>query len=178
MLFVKTAISDVRIIDLQRIEDERGFFARTFCMDEFRKHGLEMAVVQCNVSYNASKGTLRGLHYQAPPFEEPKVVSCSRGSLFDVAVDIRPDSPTYRRWVGVELTAENGRMLYVPRGCAHGFQTLEDDTEVRYLMGECYHPEAARGVRWDDPAFGIRWPIADPVMSDRDRGYPPVGQIR
>jgi dTDP-4-dehydrorhamnose 3,5-epimerase len=169
MIFKKTAIPDVWLIEPERIEDERGFFARTFCVDEFRKHGIEMQVVQCNVSYNPRKGTLRGLHHQTTPYEETKVVFCTRGALFDVAVDLRHGSPTWRRWVGVELTAANGLMLCIPKGCAHGFQTLEDNTEVRYVMGESYHPEASRGVRWDDPSLQIAWPVTIQHVSAGDR---------
>lgn len=174
MIFKKTTIPDVWLIEPERLEDERGFFARTFCLDEFRKQGIEMRVAQCNVSYNRLKGTLRGLHYQAAPYAEAKVVYCTRGTVFDVAVDLRPESSAYLRWFSVELTTENGLMLYIPKGCAHGFQTLEDHTEVRYLMSDPYHSEASRGVFWGDPKIGIVWPSADRIISLRDADLPRV----
>lgn len=154
-----------------------AFFARTFCRKEFESHGLNPDLVQCNISYNKKKGTLRGVHYQAAPYEEAKLVSCIRGAIYDVIIDMRPDSPTYGQWIAVELTARrlpftaHFRMLYVPKGFAHGFQTLEDDTLVFYQMSEFYHPESARGIRWDDPMFVIQWPIYDKIISDKDRSY-------
>jgi dTDP-4-dehydrorhamnose 3,5-epimerase len=155
--------------------DERGWFARTFDADEFRSRGMSPEVVQCNASFNARRGTLRGMHYQADPHGESKLVRCVRGSIFDVAVDLRGDSPTYRGWHGVELSAENRVAFYIPAGLAHGFQTMSDDAEVIYQMGHSYVPDAARGVRWDDPAFAIEWP-AEPgggrIVSARDAGYP------
>jgi len=169
MQFKPTSIPGVWVVEPERMEDERGFFARTFCLEEFRRHGLDMSVVQCNVSFNRRKGTLRGLHYQAAPYEEAKLVRCTRGALFDVAVDLRRDSPAFRRWAGVELTAENGRLFYIPKGCAHGFQTLVDDTEVSYLMSESYHPEAARCLRWDDPRVAVAWPLKPVCLSERDQ---------
>jgi dTDP-4-dehydrorhamnose 3,5-epimerase len=159
------------LVELERMEDERGFFARSFCQEEFRRHGLDPAVAQCNVSWNRSRGTLRGLHYQAAPHEEAKVVRCTRGAMWDVIVDLRDGSPTRFKWFGAELTAQNHRALYVPKGFAHGFQTLADDTEVLYQMSESYHADLARGVRWDDPKLAIRWPLPDPILSERDRGY-------
>ncbi len=171
MIFSETKLKGVYIIDLEKVEDERGFFARTFCQEEFKAHGLNPRFVQSNVSLNRKKGTLRGMHYQAPPYQEAKLVRCTRGGLYDVAVDLRVDSPTFKQWVGVELTAENHRMLYIPEGCAHGFQTLEDNTEVVYQMSEFYHPESARGVRWDDPALGIQWALTPALISERDRTY-------
>ena len=134
-------------------------------------HGLDPRLVQCNISFNRKRGTLRGMHYQAAPHGEAKLIRCTRGAIYDVIVDLHRDSPAFKKWVAAELTAENRSMLFVPEGLAHGFQTLEDDTEVFYQMSEFYHPESARGVRWDDPAFGIRWPLAQPIMSDKDRGY-------
>ena len=172
MKFIPTEISGVWIVDLERHEDERGSFARTWCAAEFAKHGLNPRLAQCSASFNKKKGTLRGMHYQAVPHEEAKLVRCTRGAIFDVALDLRANLPTFKRWVGVELSAGNGRALYIPEGCAHGFQTLEDNTEVFYQMTEPFHPEAVRGVRWNDPQFGVQWPIFDPIISDRDRNLP------
>lgn len=159
------------MIELEPLEDERGFFARSFCQDEFLRHGLDPVVAQCNVSWNRRRGTLRGLHYQTAPHEEAKVVRCTRGAIWDVIVDLREGSATCFKWFCAELTAENRRAVYIPRGCAHGFQTLADDSEVLYQMSESYHAGHARGVRWDDPTLGIRWPLPDPILSARDRGY-------
>jgi dTDP-4-dehydrorhamnose 3,5-epimerase len=172
MIFHKTKLTGVVEIEMELKQDERGFFARSWCQKEFREHELNPRVVQCNVSFNERKGTLRGVHYQAAPDQEAKLVRCTKGSLYDVAVDLRPESATFMQWVGTELTAANRRALYVPEGCAHGFLTLEDQTEVFYQMTEFYHPEAARGVRWNDPAFGITWPGIVEVISDRDRTHP------
>lgn len=173
MRFVPTELPGVYVIEPQPHVDERGFFARTWCRDAFAAAGLHADWVQCNVSYNRRAGTLRGMHWQAPPHEEVKLVRCTAGAAYDVVLDLRPDSPTFKRWVAVELTATNRRAVYVPAGCAHGFQTLVDDTELFYQMGARYHPESARGVRWDDPAFGIVWPpCAQRVISARDRSYP------
>jgi dTDP-4-dehydrorhamnose 3,5-epimerase len=169
-----TPLPGVWAIELERHGDERGWFARTFDRDEFRARGLNPDVVQCNASFNSLRDTLRGMHYQAEPHGEPKLVRCVRGAIFDVAVDLRPDSPTYCRWHGVELTSENGLALYIPAGLAHGFQTLSDDCEVLYQMGHHYVPDAARGVRYDDPAFGIEWPepCVERLVSERDASYP------
>lgn len=172
MIFKETELKGAFIIEPKRLEDERGFFARSFCQKESEEHGLNPCIVQCNISYNRKKGTLRGMHYQIAPYQEAKVVSCTRGSIYDVIIDLRPHSPTYRQWFAVELTAENFRMLYVPEGFAHGFQTLEDNTVVLYQMSEFYHQECARGVRWDDPAFGIEWRHAVGSISDSDSTYP------
>ena len=171
MKFLRTRLEGACVIELDRLEDERGFFARSFCRDEFAAHGLKASFVQCNISFNARRGTLRGLHYQASPYEEAKLVRCTRGAIFDVIVDIRKRSDTYRRWIGMELTAENRRMLYVPEGFAHGFQTLEDASEGFYQMSDMFRPEASCGVRWNDPALGIDWPLPDPTVSARDSGY-------
>jgi len=160
------------IIELERREDNRGFFARSWCQNEFAAHGLNPHVVQINVAYTAKKATLRGLHYQVAPHQEAKTVRCTRGAIFDVAVDLRPDSPTFRQWVGVELSADNHRMLYIPGGCAHGYQSLADDSEIEYLTTAFYAPESARGVRFDDPAFGIDWPLPLGIASDADRSWP------
>ena len=172
MHFEATELPGVFLIGLAPVRDSRGWFARTYCEREFAEHGLDGRFVQCNLSHNASRGTLRGMHFQRDPRSEIKLVRCLRGSIHDVVIDLRKDSPTYLRWIGVELSAGNGLALYVPGGFAHGFQTLEDDTEIWYQMGEFYTPELSDGVRWDDPAFGIRWPIADPILSDKDRSYP------
>jgi dTDP-4-dehydrorhamnose 3,5-epimerase len=169
--FLPTPLAAAYVLELERLEDERGFFARSFCQDEFRKHGLRPAIAQCNVSWNRIRGTLRGLHFQAAPHEEAKVVRCTRGAIWDVIVDLRKSSATRLRWHAVELSAENRRALYVPEGFAHGFQTLADDSEVLYQMSELYHPDLARGVRWDDPRLGINWPLPDPILSERDRSY-------
>lgn len=170
-MFTKTAVRDAFRIEPEKREDERGFFARTWCQNEFAEHGLNGRLVQCSVSFNKKKGTLRGLHYQEAPYSEAKLVRCSKGSIYDVAVDLRPDSPTFLQHVAVMLSAGSHAMLYVPEGCAHGFQTLEPDTEVFYQMSEFYHPECARGFRWDDPAFGIGWPADERTISERDRQY-------
>jgi dTDP-4-dehydrorhamnose 3,5-epimerase len=172
MLFRPTPLAGLLVVETQKREDERGYFARTFCAEEFAAAGLPVTFPQCNTSFNKHRGTLRGLHYQADPFPEAKLVRCTRGAIFDVAVDLRPDSPTRCRWFGMTLTADNASMLFIPDGFAHGFQTLEDASEVFYQMGELYRHELARGVRWDDPAFGIDWPIADPILSPRDAQYP------
>ena len=161
------------VIEIERKEDDRGFFARTFCQREFEEHGLRSAFVQCSVSFNRHKGTLRGMHFQATPFEEAKLVRCIRGSIHDVIIDLRRESPTFKKHFALALSAENRKTLYVPEGFAHGFQTLEDDTEVFYQISQFYSPEHARGVRWDDPAFGIPWPsVRERIMIERDRGYP------
>jgi dTDP-4-dehydrorhamnose 3,5-epimerase len=162
----------VVVIELERHEDERGFFARSFCADEFAAHGLSACVAQCNISFNRRRGTVRGLHFQRPPRAEAKLVRCTAGAIYDVAVDLRSASPTFCRYVGVELTARNRRMLYVPPGFAHGFQTLADESEVFYQMSEPFTAEAADGVRWNDPAFAIAWPLDVQVISERDRSFP------
>ena len=172
MLFTETALKGAFVIGLDRKADLRGYFARTFCVQEFQAHGLNPRVVQCNVSFNKRKGTLRGMHWQAPPSAEAKLVRATRGAIDDVIVDLRPGSPTYLQHVAVTLTASNGQMLYIPEGFAHGFQTLEDDTEVFYQMSEFYAPECARGARWNDPAFSITWPLSDPILNDRDKTWP------
>ena len=206
MMFLETKLKGAFIIDIQKNEDQRGFFARSYCHREFQEHGLNPRVVQCNISYNAKNGTLRGMHYQVAPFEEAKLVRCTMGSIYDVIVDLRPDSETYCEWLGVYLAAHCSQltahcslltgggstltadcpgvaahcslltahytMLYIPEGFAHGFLTLEDDTEVFYQMSQFYAPEYARGFRWNDPAFGIEWPRDIAVISERDKAYP------
>jgi dTDP-4-dehydrorhamnose 3,5-epimerase len=168
----ETSLAGAFVIELDFLRDERGYFARTFDAAEFAKAGLDPAIVQCNTSFNAHRGTLRGMHYQADPDGEAKLVRCTRGAIFDVAVDLRPGSATYCRWFGVELSADNGSMLYMPVGMAHGFQTLEEGSEVHYQMSHEYAPAQARGVRFDDPAFGIEWPLPGPTVSERDRQFP------
>jgi len=172
MVFTETELPGVWIIAPEIREDARGFFARTWCAREFAERGIDDRWVQSSISFNKKKGTIRGLHFQRAPHEEGKLVRCTAGGLYDVAVDLRSSSPSYKRHVAVELTAANRKMLYVAKGCAHGFQTLEDATEVAYEISEFHSPDHGAGVRWDDPAFGIRWPLADPILSDRDRGYP------
>jgi dTDP-4-dehydrorhamnose 3,5-epimerase len=172
MNFTRTTVCMSFVIDLERRSDQRGFFARTWCQKEFQAQGLSARVVQMSMSYNARKGTLRGMHYQLHPHEETRIVSCTRGAIYDVVLDLRCDSPTYLQWAAAELTAENHRMLYIPEGCAHGFQTLADDAEVLYLMNEFYSPEHQRGVRYNDPAFNIQWPLAVGVISPADRTWP------
>ena len=171
-MFTETELPGAYIIDLETIGDERGFFARAWDAKESAERGLETRVAQANCAFNARKGTLRGMHLQRPPHEEGKFVRCTRGAFFDAIVDLRPGSETFKRWTGVELTAENRRMFYVPPGFAHGYETLEDDTEALYLVTEFYAPGAETGVRWDDPAFGIEWPIEPTLISDKDRSWP------
>jgi dTDP-4-dehydrorhamnose 3,5-epimerase len=177
MRFEEAPLPGVWVIDVDPLTDERGWFARTFDATEFATRGLNPTVAQCNASFNVRRNTLRGLHYQAEPHAETKLVRCIRGAIFDVAVDLRPESPTYRRWHSVELSSTNRRMLYIPRGLAHGFQTLTDDCELLYLMGRDYVPGAGRGVRWDDPAFAIDWPAVagERTISEQDRAYPDFG---
>ncbi len=172
MIFSEAPLKGAFVIDPERLADARGFFARTWCQREAEVYGLNPRLAQCSISFNARKGTLRGLHYQASPHEEAKLIRCTMGSIHDVIVDLRRDSPTFRGHFGTVLSANNRRMLYVPEGFAHGFQTLEDNTEVFYQISEFYAPDSARGVRWDDPAFGITWPPADRIMNERDRAYP------
>jgi len=171
MIFTETKIKGVYIIEPELLTDERGFFARSFCKEEFEKYGLETDIVQCNISYNAKKGTLRGIHYQVPPFEEAKIVSCTKGSIYDVVVDLRRDSSTYCQWHSEKLSADSYQMLYIPKGCAHGFQTLEDNCIVYYQMGAYYHSECAVGIRWNDPAIDIVWPIPVGIISEKDKNY-------
>jgi dTDP-4-dehydrorhamnose 3,5-epimerase len=172
MKFIETKLKGTFIIEPEKLEDERGFFARTFCEKEFEEHGLDFKVVQCNISFNRKEGTLRGMHYQVFPHEEAKLVSCTRGAVFDVILDLRRDSPTAREWEAFELRDRDYKMIYIPKGLAHGFQTLEDDTGVFYQMSEFYHAEYARGIRWNDPAFGIEWPLNIKKISKKDMNYP------
>jgi dTDP-4-dehydrorhamnose 3,5-epimerase len=172
LIYRETSLPEVFLIEVERIQDARGFFARTWCAEEFREHGLDPDLAQCSISFNRYRGTLRGMHYQAAPGAETKVVRCTRGRLYDVVLDLRSDSPTFRKWYATELSADNRRMLYIPKGVAHGFLTLADATEVLYQISTPYAPDLARGVRWNDRAFGIRWPAEPLVVSERDRGYP------
>jgi len=172
VIFIPTALSGALVIEPEPASDSRGLFARTWCRRELAAQGLDTELAQCSTSFNKRKGTLRGMHYQAAPFAETKIVRCTRGSMYDVILDLRPESPTFRRHFGATLTADNRKSMYIPKGFAHGFQTLEDDTEVLYQISEFYSPEHSRGVRWDDPAFGIAWPPDERTMSDRDRAYP------
>lgn len=172
MIFAETPLRGAFVIEPEPREDTRGLFARTWCRREFEACGLETRIAQCSTSFNKKKGTLRGMHYQVPPAAETKIIRCTRGSLYDVILDLRPDSSTFTRHFAIVLTAENRKMLYVPTGFAHGFQTLEDDTEVLYQISEFYSPDHARSVRWDDPAFGIRWPEDERTIVERDRSYP------
>lgn len=172
MRFVETDIAGAFVIELDVKEDERGFFARVWDDEEFRKRGLFDHIVHANISENPRGGTLRGLHYQIAPHEEAKIVRCSRGTIFDVALDLRKDSPSYKKWISVELSEHNNRMFYIPEGCAHGFQTLEDNSEVSYFMSTAYQSESARGVRFDDPSFAITWPLPIGMISEKDRSFP------
>jgi dTDP-4-dehydrorhamnose 3,5-epimerase len=172
MHFSETPLSGVWLVEPERLGDERGFFARTFDGDALRARGLAGNILQCSISYNQTRGTLRGLHWQVAPYAEEKLVRCTMGRVFDVAVDLRRDSPTYKRWFSVELDAENRRQLYLPAGVAHGFQTLTDGCELFYQMSVPYHAELSRGARWNDPVFGIDWPLPPTVMSERDRSHP------
>ncbi len=171
MRYVATPLNQVWIVEIEPVEDDRGFFARTWCTREFAEHGLNPQLLQCNLSWNRRKGTVRGMHFQRPPHEEAKLVRCTRGAIYDVVVDLRPASPSFRAWFALELSAAGRQLVYVPEGCAHGFQTLEDDCEVFYQMTAVHVPAAADGVRWNDPAFGVRWPLPVTLISDKDAGY-------
>jgi dTDP-4-dehydrorhamnose 3,5-epimerase len=172
MIFCESKLRGVFEIEIERHIDERGFFARTWCKKEFEEHGLDSRVAQSSTSFNARRGTMRGVHYQAAPNAETKIVRCTQGSVYDVVLDLRADSATFKKWIAVILSAEQRNMIYIPEGCAHGFLTLADNTEVLYQMTEFFAPESARGVRWNDPAFGITWPEKVEVISERDRTYP------
>jgi dTDP-4-dehydrorhamnose 3,5-epimerase len=176
MRFIATPLQGAYVIEPERLEDERGFFARSWCHEAFAARGLNSSLAQCNISFNAKRGTLRGLHYQAAPYEEAKLVRCTRGRAWDVMVDLRRGSPTRACWLAVEISAENRRMVYLPEGFAHGFQALADDTELFYQMSAPYRAEAVRGVRWDDPTLRISWPVADPIVSPKDRSLPSLAE--
>jgi dTDP-4-dehydrorhamnose 3,5-epimerase len=172
VIFTELKLRGAFVIDPERISDERGFFARTWCSREFVEHGLNPCIAQCNISFNERAGTLRGMHFQLAPYAESKVVRCMLGSIYDVIIDLRPNSSTYKQWEAIELTAFNRRMLYIPEGFAHGFQTLEPASEVFYQMSEFYHPQSASGVRWDDPLFAIQWPLSDErCISEKDKSF-------
>jgi len=171
LIFTETELTGSYIIEIEKLEDERGFFARTWDQNLFKKNGLNPHLVQCDISFNKNKGTLRGMHYQIPPYEEAKLIRCTKGSIFDVIIDLRKDSKSFRQWVGQELSEHNYKMLYVPEGFAHGFQTLEDNTEVCYQMSQFYKPASAQGIRWDDKAFNIKWPLKPNFMSEKDQSY-------
>ncbi len=171
MRFIETPIAGAMIIELEPHFDERGFFARAWCRNEFQAHGLNAEIVQCNVAFSRKRGILRGMHFQIAPYAECKLVRCTAGSVYDVILDLRPDSPTRHKWFGIELTAGNRRMIYVPEGFAHGYQALEDNSEVFYQMTQFYNKEASSGVRWNDPAFGIKWPIDNPILSEQDKNF-------
>jgi len=172
MIFTETRLKDAFIIEIEKREDERGFFARAWCKKEFEAHGLHLDLVQANLVFSNRRGTLRGMHYQVAPYGEAKLMRCIRGAIYDVIIDLRPESPTYKQWLGVELTADNHKMLYVPEYCAHGYQTLVDNTETFYPVSQFYSPGFERGVRWNDPAFGIEWPLNIQVISDKDANWP------
>jgi dTDP-4-dehydrorhamnose 3,5-epimerase len=173
MIFKATAINDAFIINIEKIGDERGFFGRAFCRREFEDHGIDFQIQQANIGFSRSRGTLRGLHYQVPPHGEAKLVRCTAGAIFDVILDLRPASSTFKQWMGVELTAKSHTMLYVPEGCAHGYLTLADGTEICYLVSQYYHAAAERGIRWKDPAFEIEWPIKEGlIISEKDQNWP------
>jgi len=172
VIFIETGLKGAYVIEIEKLKDHRGFFARSWCQKEFDGHNLASTVRQANISSNMKKGTLRGMHYQLSPYEETKLVRCTRGAIYDVIIDLRPASPTYSQWIGVELTAENYKMLYVPENFAHGFQTLKDDTEVTYQVSQFYTPGSENGIRWDDPAIGINWPIEVQVISEKDKSWP------
>lgn len=172
MIFTETKLHGAFVIEPERLEDERGFFARTWCRQEFAAHGLNSTLAQCSISFNKKRGTLRGMHYQVAPHEEVKLVRCTRGAIYDVIIDLRPDSPTFKQYVAVVLSAENRKMLYIPERVAHGLQTLEEETEIFYQISAFYAPESARGVRWNDPTFAIEWPPAERTINTRDATYP------
>lgn len=172
MKFTRLKLDGAFLLEIEIREDERGFFARTFCVDEFKKLGLNPNISQCSTSFNRIRGTLRGMHFQHKPYEEAKLVRCTAGSIYDVILDLRPESPTYLQWTSEVLSADNRKALYIPEGFAHGFQTLEPSSEVLYHMSAPYHEPSAAGARWDDPAFSIQWPIGNPIISERDRGHP------
>lgn len=178
MTFTETDVAGAYIIDCNKLTDERGFFARSLCSKELSDRKLECNFVQSNISLNHHKYTLRGMHMQANPFGEVKLIRCTRGSVFDAFVDLRPNSPTYGKWAGAELTADNHRSLYIPKGCAHGYQTLVDNSEVFYFVSTAYHPESERGYRWNDPAFGIQWPhTKNALLSEKDQTWPLLSSL-
>lgn len=172
MIFTETKLKGAYIINIQRLEDDRGFFGRAYCKNEFQEHELNIDLVQANVSFNHKKGTLRGMHMQLEPFGETKLVRCTRGSIFDVIIDLRKPSETYKEWIGVELTADNYKMLYVPQGFAHGYITLEDNSDVMYQVTQFYNALSEKAYRWNDPAFNIKWPLEPVIVSEKDQAHP------
>ena len=172
MIFKETPLAGAYVVDLKRLEDPRGFFARAFCADEFKAHGMVPDVLQANLSWNEKRGTLRGMHYQLAPYQETKFIRCVRGSLYDIIIDLRPDSPTFGKSFGIELTADNRTALFVPRDFAHGFITLQDDTEAIYMVSQTYQPGSEAGIRWNDPGFKLSWPMEPVVISDKDANWP------
>lgn len=178
MIFTETKLSGAYIVEPERYEDERGFFARSWCQNEFAEHGLNPRLAQCNISFNKKRGTLRGMHFQAPPRAEAKLVRCTQGAIYDVIIDLRPNSATFKHWIAVTLAAENRKMLYIPENFAHGFLTLEDNTEVFYQMSEFYAPSSARGLRWDDPLFAIFWPEPVSIISQKDQQFEDFNLVR
>ena len=177
MKFTPLSVVGSYLVEPEPVVDERGFFARTFCHEEFARHGLNPELMQCSVSFNRRSGTLRGMHYQKQPHEEAKLVRCTTGAIHDVVLDLRTGSPSFLKWAAVELSADNRSAIYIPEGCAHGFLTLTDASEVYYQISIGYHPESAAGVRWDDPAFGIEWPCADFIISERDSNFESWGHV-
>ena len=173
MIFTETKLKGAYIIEPERNEDERGFFARSFDREVFKKYGLNPNVLQCNISHSKTRGTLRGMHFQLSPYQESKFLRCTRGKIYDVIIDLRVNSGTYKQWIGIELSEENYKMLYAPEGFAAGFQTLVDDVELIYQVSQVYKPEYERGVKWNDPAFNIKWPLEPSVISQKDRSHPP-----
>ncbi len=172
MIFKETKLKGAYVIDIEKLNDERGFFARAWCQKEFIDNGLESNLAQVNVSYNKVKGTLRGMHYQMSPYQEVKIVRCTKGAIYDVIIDLRAESPTFKKWIGVELTSDNYRLLYVPEDFGHGFQTLVDNTEITYQVSQFYSPGAERGIRWNDPVLEIDWPLKPSMISDKDKNWP------
>lgn len=172
MIFTETKLKGAFEIEIKKLEDDRGFFGRSWCANEMKDHGLKHELCQANTSFSKKKGTLRGMHYQADPYQETKLIRCTRGSIYDVIIDLRPGSPTFKQWIGVELTQDNYKMLYVPEDFAHGFITLEDDSEVTYLVTQFYTPGAEKGIRWNDPAFSIQWPFEPVIMTEKDKNHP------
>lgn len=171
MTLIETPIKDAWLVKLKKLEDGRGFFARVYCFNELKEKGIDKRIAQMNCSYSHKKGTLRGLHYQAEPYSEIKIIRCIQGAIFDVIADVRPESESFGKWYGVELTQSNRDMLIVPEGCAHGYQTLTDEAEVIYPTTEFYSPKYERGIRWDDPFFNIQWPVANPIVSEKDSAF-------
>ena len=173
MIFYETKLSGAYVIEIEKIEDERGFFARTFDKEEFSKYSLDIDLAQSSLSQNSKKGTIRGMHYQTNPYDESKLIRCVKGKIFDIIIDLRPNSKTFKEWFSLELNANNYKMLYIPKGFAHGFQTLEDNSEMFYQISQFYHPEYSKGIRWDDKEFGIQWPLKVSLISEKDLSYAP-----